>query len=394
MDLTITREQYAKLLDAYGLWGFPRRVGTPYSQVVASPRAFFRWFDQNYDDDRAVVPMFIGHSGYAPQPSGQPIDQSQMIFSSAFGDFDTGDNNGTTPEEVMSEVQRITQYAVDRNWVFAWKYSGSLGGFHLHVKWLPEMRRRDELAELESTFWRGLQHELDLHSINIRCANPVCLERLPYTRYVHKKDKATPGYKVESNYCVPVPWQMALNGKLDRIVAISQDPVLFPLDAYVHPAPLQGFESFVRSSGWRRFNPTDTPVRDGPVDLPTGPMRDLMKLYMPYKLCLQQSIFEKKPRHIIRHAWIAELFRLRPRPSLAEAQAITDRVADEAQWVDRRNVQIRHSSVEQAWRANGGQGYIPYRCDTIREGGECLGKVCPLFARMFPDDKSLKVENA
>ncbi len=379
--MELSRERYAQILDEYGLWGTPRRVGTPYSFTVGTPKAFFRWWDQTKDEG---LPMFVAHSGYASQPPGQPVDPNLLLFRSAFGDFDTGDNNGCTPNEVMEETVKVETYLNDHHLPWEYKYSGSLGGSHLHVEFKPEVRRRDDLAELESMFWHGLANELNLRAINIRCANPVCMERLPFSRYSTKKESKEQGFKPKDNYCVPVPWEMAMRGDLKELENLSYNPEVFP--SYRHPGKAISIEEFVRIHDFKRFLPSDVPVRDGPVDLPEGPVRDLIKLYIPYKLCLQELIFERKPKHLVRLGWIAEVFRLKPRPTLAEAIALTDKVAEEAQWVDRHNVLIRAGQVEQAWRANGGKGYTPPACDTIRKEKQCLGSRCPLFARMFPGE--------
>ena len=377
--MELTRQEYVELLETYGMWGWPRRCGTPFSVVMGNPSGFFRWFDANYGEP---VPLYVSHNAHPPRLAGEFVDSSRFVFKIAFGDFDTGDNNNTKPEEVMAEVVRVSHWLIKENRPFGWKYSGSDGGFHCHVKFEEEVRKREDLAVLESTFWRGLARTLTLQSINIRCANPTCMERLPFTPYVHKKSKDVVGFKKEANYCVPVPWEMILKGDLKAIKDLSFHPKLLPLNTYFHPGKLVKIDSVIREKAWVRFNPSHENIREGPVVLPTGKMADLMKLYIPNKLCLQQLIFEKKPGHTIRLAWISEIFRLDPRPSLQEAIALSDRVAEEAQWENRQNVQYRHSQVEQAWRA----GYHSTSCETIMTEGQCLGKKCPRYKYAFPED--------
>lgn len=374
--MNLNRESYAKLLDEYGLWSFPRRVGTPGSVTVGNPTGFYRWFDQNFDKP---VPMFVSHNAFAEPPAGHKLDVNAYRFRVGFADLDTGDNNGCTPEQVWDEVCRVTDWAIKANISHAWKYSGSNSGFHCHLIFDEQPAARNYLEKWENALWRGLMNHLQLHSINIRCANPTCMERLPFTRYVHKKDASVNGYKQEDNWCVPVPWKLVADQNLTAIKDLSYHPQHVD-GVYRRVAPGVRLEDFVRSHAWQTFGAEKTALHPELGFEPKGNMSDLTRSYIPFKKCLQTLPFGPNPRHAVRLAYAVEL--AATGMGLEELTTFIDKVSEEAQWIDRANIQIRHVQVHQIHR----RGYTAYGCQKLRETGCCVGASCLLFARSFPNE--------
>jgi hypothetical protein len=374
--VNLNREGYARLLDEFGLWSFPRRVGNPFSVTVGNPSGFYRWWDSNVN---LPVPMFIAHNAFAEPPAGQRLDVNAYRFRAGFADLDTGDNNGCTPEQVWDEVCRIEDWARKVNVPHVWKYSGSDSGWHCHLLFDEQIASRSYLDKWENALWRGLTVHLRLRSINIRCADPARMERLPFSKYVHKKDKDTVGYKVEPNWCVPVPWKLMVDQNLPVIRELSRNPKCED-GAHRYVAPSTRLEAFVRLQHWETFGPEKAALHPSLGFEPKGSMADLTKVLIPFKKCLQTLPFGTNPRHAVRLAYAVEL--ASTGMSLDELTTFIDKVSEEAGWIDRQNEQARHGQVQQLHR----RGYTAFGCHKLRESGCCVGQSCSLFARSFPNE--------
>ena len=393
-DLTQHRwEEYAELLRTVGMWGFPRAFGTPDQVAVVSPAAFFQSFEKAY---WRTVPIFISHNRYEEGATWSHGLRGDIIFEWGFGDFDTGNGSGLSPDEVHEEVQRTESWATEQDLTHVWIYSGSDGGFHLRIKFEEGRHPRRYLEQWEPAFWRGLKNHLSLRSINIQCANPVHLERMPMTRYVHRK-AATDGYKAEPNWCVPVPYQWIRDSRWDDVRELSREPVLYPADEirYQSSSAPPTLEAFTRKMGWETFAHEIGVFHPTLGDEPKGKMADLMREYIPDRKCLQTLIFGPNPRHYVRLGWIHEIIAVGMYSgmpfSIEELQNLTTLVAEEAKWEDRHNVNERAYQVASAYRrpycVDEKTGEIrPHgmSCEWLRENGVCIGKSCPVFKIAFP----------
>jgi hypothetical protein len=378
----ITREEFARVLDEYGLWSFPRYVGTPKQVLLGSPAGFFPWFDAA---QKAPEPAYAAHNGLVPAKEGQVPSRKKLRFRSAFGDFDT--DFGARPEEVFADIQNISRFCQAERLPHGFVYSGNLregkAGFHAYVRFQEEDRHIDYLNRWEPAFWRGLTSHLRLKSINERCADPGRIARIPFSRYVSQTDA---GEKfVGDNYCVPIPWDRIETSTLSSIQAQSRHPTL--TESYFFQAQLQPLESFVKKFRWQTFGPETATLHPEPRNLPVGPTRDLMRRYEPTRLCLQELLFETRPRHVVRVAACVALTHIKPAFTLPELQDFFDRVSEEAQWIDRQNAGDRHMHVAQIWRrAAEGNPYVIHSCATLRQAGACLGARCQRFAQEFPNE--------
>jgi len=402
-----SRGDYARILDDLSLYSFPRSVGVPKRSVVTSPASFAWWLEKLYaaDPEGLVpryeghpVPVFIGHSAYEIPAEGRSVSANAFVFNAAFGDMDTGNGSGLRPEEVFEEAVRASHWLVERRQGHAWLWSGSDGGFHLRIFFREEHAKRDYLARWENAFWRGFKNQLSLRSINIQCAEPDRLERLPYTPYVHKKDPTSPGYKLESNYCVPIPWRWIYDGQLDRIRDLSAHPRVFESVRYEGSVPRPTLEAFVRLHGWEAFGHVVSAFHPAPTFEPKGSIADLNRLLIPDRYCLQTLPFGSNPKHHVRLAWVHEILAVGLSSgspfSLEELTMLTDLLAEEAKWEDRINVNERHSQVGYAHarpyafdRETGDVQGFGFGCRKLREWSVCPedapGK-CPRFSKMFP----------
>ena len=403
-QLALTETELERILEEVGLWGFPRAVGTPGQKPVWSHKELWGWWRAHAG---TTVPMFAGHNSFEPVlRSSQILDRSRILFSSAFGDFDAGDGLNLSADEVHSDVQKTAKFLLDRNLDHAWVASGSMAhtdegptpvGFHAVVFFRKETHERRYLERWENGFWRGLKNELSVRAINIKCANPVALRRIPFTRYVHRKDPTHEGYKMEPNYCVPVPYDWVVRGDWKAIADLSFNPRVLPGVRYRSGLPLPSLEAWVLSNGWgtwahqrQEFHPTiDAP--------PVGSAADIIRLYIPHRLCLQTLPFGPNPRHVVRVAFAHELLAtgyVSGSPlGLEEFVQLLLSVGREAKWEDfsenetRRQATYIYNRPYTLRRAADGSPLppepFPYSCQKLREDSVCVGPTCPLFKVMF-----------
>ena len=384
---------FVRALEDAGLWSFPRLVGTPEQEPAANPYAFFKWWEQGgpegerFDKETgqmAPAPYFIAHNAHVMGGLSyhELRNPREFVFSAGFGDFDA---NGS-PAETWEDVQRVSKWLVLNRVEHYWKYSGSECGFHLRMFFAPEQRPREYLARWESALWRGLKNELSVRSIDIVCAEPKRLERIPYSRYVHKKTKGPSkpddpskksGYVRESNFCVPVPWGLVHEGNLARIRDLSRYPEFFETVRFTGDRPLPTLESFVRRKGWETFGHVAHAVHPMPATVPTGDMAGAMRLYAPSRLCVQMLPFGSNPRHAVRLALLYELMGLGM--GYDELFQTITAIGREARWEDYDETTIAYF-IRHALERD----YHPYGCEKLAENGLCLGATCPRFRREFP----------
>jgi hypothetical protein len=378
--MNLSRERYAKLLDEYGFWTFPRRVGNPEVVVVGNPRGFFSWFDRVRDAGR---PVFIGHNALAKPPPNKPLDPYEYAFTHALGDFDLRAGN----EKVLwEETQRFGSWAVAQDLPFGLIFTGT--GTQYRVGFTPERRSFAYLSKWEKAFWEGVRRHLHITSLDMPCADPARLERLPFTRYSHCKDKsvqkpdAPPVYTPTDKFCIPLQWTAILEDTYASVVKKSRAPKLEA--KYWHDGKERTLESFVREKGWQNLAPDFQPFRESPAMVPQGDEADLMRAYIPLKKCLQTLIFNADVGHTLLVAWIAEMAAVGIPPD--EIVMHADRIADDAGWTNPAS-----SPFERRRQADyvGRRGY-KFSCLRLREKGLCVGQSCQLFAKSFPNESEKK----
>lgn len=400
--LDLTEESYAHVLQDVGMFGWPRRYASPGRQTPVrdkplggthgSPKEFFDWliprFNGRDPDTNDPIALFVGHNKFAvtKDSRGYTVSQDRYAFETAFGDMDTGNGTGLTPQQVEEEVQRTARWHVENGVPHVWKFSGSDGGFHLRSFFTPEDATKNYLARWERAYWNGLRAELNLRSLNMQCAEPTHLERLPYTRRVHKKDPSQPGkYVWDERFCVPIPWEWVYQGRWEEIRKLSKYPRLFEESVRFVAQPVS-LENFVISRGWGSFGHVSGSLHP-PIDpamLPTGDVRLSNDLYMGNKECLKTLIFGANPVHRVRLAWAFELLTtgLTEEEALHHCHRVGQAAAAGHGWQD-FDPEVSGRHIHQIW--NRLPRYEPHGCALLLKEGVCVGERCALYKLAFPD---------
>lgn len=373
-----TRKEYAEVMQKLKLWDFPRRVGNPQVVLAGSAASFFAWFDAVKNGG---MPLFVGHNPFVQQ---FPVDDREYMFHAAFGDFDLRGDKETT----WSDGCKVEKELRANNMPHVWLFSGT--GLQVRVFFKPQRATFQQLSRLEKTLWMGFKEKLNLQTIDMPCADPARLERLPFSRYSHCKDKSIqladgpPVYKLENNYCYPISYKVFDESNYDEVYKHSFHPSV-PSDLVYESDKLVGIQEYIIANNWDALVPKSEPTIADPGTVPVGPAGDLVKLYIPERKCLNTLIFAPKLRHHLFFALINELLSLEI--PAKEVAYLLDQLAAEQKWTE-PNAYERHRQISNC----ADRGYSSQSCRWLKDNGLCVGETCSLFAKAFPKEQQNKGE--
>ena len=123
-------------------------------------------------------------------------DFDQVLYTHMFFDFDgKGLENGL--ERSQEEVTRLYDHFYDYDKRIT--FSGQ--GFHLIVKFEPVYTSAHNIDPKIKAYQKGLAKELNLTTLDLKCAQSTRLMRIPLTRYVWKSGNT---YRTEKRYAIPI----------------------------------------------------------------------------------------------------------------------------------------------------------------------------------------------
>ena len=190
----MTVSEIEKILQNYGLNSYPRYFGNP-QQIGVRDFQHLQYLIAKYE---GKTPLYISHNMH---------NFDQVLYTHMFFDFDgKGLENGL--ERAQEEVTRLYDhfYDCDKRITF----SGQ--GFHLIVKFEPIYTSIHNVDPKIKAYQKGLARELNLTTLDLKCAQSTRLMRIPLTRYVWKLGNT---YRAEKRYSIPITREI-----LDEPIAI------------------------------------------------------------------------------------------------------------------------------------------------------------------------------
>lgn len=368
----VTKLDWIRVLCEYDMMRFPRVVGNPDQVIVGNADSFFDYVMANNGQNMC----FTSHNAYSDFDFARP---TELIMSNLFSDLDT--DMGATEEEVDVDLQRATEFCLDNKIPFTVKMSG-WNGYHWkpHVKPTIEKIDRHLSTKIKSVH-RWFRDNIPLKSINMQCAEPKRMERIPFTRYVGTVD----GLKIiRDTYCLPIPYEMVSCGlRLKELRELSKTPFVVN-EPYRYEGDYMTLDKLIE-----RFN---IPIEEYErikvgVDIPAseyleveGELAEFVKKFMPRK-CIHNAILGRNPPHYARFAFCSQLRFLGF--GLQEATNFFDSLSKVMDWNDRQNMTERHKQVYHIMTHQ--PPYSVPRCNSIKrhryKGGKslCIGEVCEHF---------------
>ena len=190
----LTVSEFEKVLQDYGLNSYPRYFGNP-QQIRVRDFQHLQYLIAKYE---GKAPLYISHNMH---------DFDQVLYTHMFFDFDgKGVENGL--ERAQEEVKRLYDHFYDYDKRIT--FSGQ--GFHLIVKFEPLYTPVQKIDPKIKAYQKQLAKELNLTTLDLKCAQSTRLMRIPLTRYVWKLGNT---YRAEKRYSIPITREI-----LDEPIAI------------------------------------------------------------------------------------------------------------------------------------------------------------------------------
>lgn len=183
-----------KVLQDYGLNSYPRYFGNP-QQIRVRDYQHLQYLIAKYE---SKAPLYISHNMH---------NFDQVLYTHMFFDFDgKGMENGM--ERAQEEAKRLYDHFYDYDKRIT--FSGQ--GFHLLVKFEPVYASIYQIDPRIKAYQKSLARELNLTTLDLKCAQSTRLMRIPLTRYVWKSGNT---YRTEKRYAIPITREI-----LDEPIAI------------------------------------------------------------------------------------------------------------------------------------------------------------------------------
>ncbi|MEM4066478.1 MAG: hypothetical protein QXV17_06440 [Candidatus Micrarchaeaceae archaeon] len=300
-------------MHAYKFDIFPRYVGTPYQKRVDDYSEFYAFVYSH----NGIEPLYTTHN---------PIN-GKIIYIQQFMDLDT--DFGATLEEARQDMLKLYKYFDKYDKVMSF----SSNGFHFYLRFYGDYENQFQLSASVKQFQSDLVNKLHLKSLNLVCAEPRHLARIPGTRYV------TTNPELKSRHCIPIDIS-TLERPLDEIIDLSiknrwnlednEGKELYPLESIlVHDAIAPSDSDDSQDSGINI------------AEIPDDKLLKLLELILGDPL--YTLILSRHPSHMVRvmSAIKVKSFGI----PLESAYILFDRLAELGDWDDKANKRLRDYHV-------------------------------------------------
>ena len=237
------------------------------------------------------------------------------------------DFDSTNLEKSFDDAYKLFTFFKDSGYSCMLNFSGKKG-FHVLVKTVPKTYGKNQLKSIQVFMKRFLGLE-------------TCDEQV---------------FK-DIRRLIRIPGTLHMgSGNMCNNLLVHDGDKLFDISEYAPP-----LENEYTPDDFKRYDSTNG------------------RIYHPYP-CVEERIFDKEPRQIIRFAWVIE--QLKDNKTEEEMLEIPREF-----WVDYNPdytlYQIRHI-------AEG--NYVHPSCDTLQDMGFCLGEECPYYHKWDPTNVTPKLE--
>lgn len=334
----------------------PRAVGNPRQHFVTNPKQYLLWL--NKMDGRCTC--YTSHNSYTS--FDEHNNPSEAKIRNIFLDFDMDEENNITFKKVARDVQLVSDYLSEYSVQHSIAFSGR-AGYHLYIHTKPSIESLSNGLTLKyKGIYAHLRRELNLKSLDQRCAEPKRLCRVPGSKYV-KEGKKT------DRKCYPLPVGEDVPKSKKEMYEQSKQPLI---DSNIR----RGTEELSINDLMEKWDVTPQEVPDedlyGTADY-HEPKGNFLKLIGEYfRPCVRSALFNANPPHFIR---VASCIKVKQLYSLQGAIKLYDRLAEEAQWIDRDRKGNRDYNIKHIYNKH----YKLPSCAKIMMEGYCIGEECQYY---------------
>lgn len=346
----------------------PRAVGNPRQHIVTHPKQYLLWLKRM--NGRSTC--YTSHNSYTS--FDERNDPTEVKVRNIFLDFDMDEENGISFKKVARDVKLVSDYLSDQDIAHSVVFSGR-AGYHLYIHTKPSVESLSNGLSLKyKGIYAHLRRELNLKSLDQRCAEPKRLCRIPGSQYV--KD----GTKTDRK-CYPLSADENIPKSKDEMYEKSKEPI-------TDDSVKRGTKEISINDLMDEWDvePGEVPDEDlyGTAEFhePEGNFLKLIGEY--FRPCIRSALFNANPPHFVR---VASCIKIRSLYSLEDAIQLYDRLAEEAHWVDRDRKRVRDYNIKHIYRKN----YKLPSCEKIMMEGYCIGEECEYYENI--DKRKNKEEN-
>jgi hypothetical protein len=326
-----------ELYKAYTFHLFPRNVGNPNQITVPDFQTFLYFIQRN----NGVNPLYVAHNPYNLQTN--TILYNQMVW-----DVDT-DKPGSTLQQALQDIRALSRYFYHYKQLIS--FSGM--GFHFYLKFPPTLLNLDETLRVNiHDFQRKIINELDLHTVNLSCAEPKRIIRIPGTRYVYHD---THNFVVTHKHCIPLNKEIIQQIDLKDILEMSR---INDLSQYQHNDNASYYPIDILTTPIKSIQIYSSSTSNSQQDIDFVHMphvRFMQWLHMIYDDGMLYQLMQTKPHHQTRllAAIAACNYELTPDVTLSENSVIQlfARLSEIARWSN-RNLDIQRAQIHQIYNKN------------------------------------------
>jgi|GEM_PF-4259646 len=347
--------QQIDLLKQFRLDRTPRFVGNPRQHIVIKPKQYLLWLKRN--NGRSTC--YTSHNSYVDFKDRTP---KTIKIRNIFLDFDKDEKNGLTFRKVARDVQLVTDFLSEWNIQHTISFSGN-SGYHIFLHTKPSIENLENGLNLK---YRGLyaflNKQLNLKSLDQRCAEPKRLCRIPGTKYIKEN-------KITKRKCYPISNDEEIPTNKEEMYERSKKEIKS--------------DDYVRNNETFTINEL---IDEWSIELHEVPDEELYSFtnYEPpesnflqligefFRPCIRNALFTSNPPHFIRVSACIKIKRLYPQD---KAVKFFDMLSDKCNWIDKTNRNTRVYNIRHIFNRN----YKLPQCKRIREEGYCVGKSCRYY---------------
>jgi len=320
-------------------------------------------------------PCFISHNPVFDLARGRY--PQRIYYTKNFIDLDGDPEKGLKKEDALKDHATLSGWLDD----FAIPYNAtSTGGkgYHTFIRFKPEVYRIDrKLTDKIRSVQVYLAKELGLRTLDIRCAEPRRITRIPLAAYVDKYGKTN------KLHCIPMDREMIQGMKVEEIDELAISPFI-PEELTMNPeGNYMSLDKFIEQFKIP-LEYAGMPVGDGDLILKDykvitdRPFLRIMEDIIRRPCVYRELVVEDRPAHIARLDACIAVKELGF--TLDEALALFDQFAHSANWHDQHNTEKRHTHIRSVYVRN--PPYKQFTCGSLKRSDLCIGEACPHYYKI------------
>jgi len=310
-----------EMLNLYHFNIFPRNFGTPMQRQIINKQILLSYI-KHYNGH---TPIFVSHNSFSDDIT---------LYVQMPWDVDT-DKDGITLENAYHDLKALADRFSNNEILLT--FSGS--GFHFYLEFEPTyIPLTQELSAKVHTFQGKIVDELGLKSVNLACAEPKRLIRVPTTRYVYQNGQSN--YVKTDRYSIPINRRILESYSVKDILELSKtaNPTFFEPNISKKKIPIKELLDI-------KIETKDTKYFE-PITMDWSYLNEEnLKHYLSYILDSKMiyELWQEKPSHTVRFMACLKLkeFGL----SLSSTIQVFDRLSYFSKWSN-RNLAIQYQQIK------------------------------------------------